>query len=289
MKMTAMQTTLAGLLVALLSLPALAIDRGDSLEQAAEHGSATLQVLWVASSGWAERNALGQPQGVTIALMQRFAAWLAEHHGLNVQLHFVEETDWSRFYARVREADGGVFGLGNVTITEPRRQELAFSPPYVANVAVLIGPPGYPEAQGAAELPEALAGLSALAFQGTLHEDRLRRLAATHWPEMPLDFSRSNDEILQAVAAGSHFAYIDGYNYFRARVEGLDIRRHPQLDDPSESFGIIMPLGNDWQPLLQGFFQADGGLLQSAWYRDLLVQHLGADVAAFLLAARDQP
>lgn len=255
---------------------------GTTLEQARAGETAELKVLWVASEGWAQLDADGQPEGLTIAIIQRFADWLATEHGLNVNLEFVEEDDWRRFYGRVRDGSGGVFGLGNVTITEARREELAFSPPYVTNVAVLISRAGDAEISSPSALPEIMAGRTGLGFAGTLHEERLRELAARYWPEMPLELGYSNDELVQAAAAGTHFAYVDGYNYYRARSRGLEIRRHPALDDPGEQFGIIMPRNNDWQDLLDDFFAAGGGLLQSRWYRDAMLQYLGAEIAELL-------
>ncbi len=264
-----------------LAKPAHA-DNGTTLAQARAGETAELKVLWVASEGWAQLGADGQPEGLTIAIMQRFAEWLAEEHELAVNLNFVEEDDWRRFYGRVRDSSGGVFGLGNVTITEARREELAFSPPYVTNVAVLISRAGDAEITGPGVLSEITAGRAGMGFAGTLHEQRLRELAAKYWPQMPLELGHSNDELVQAAAAGTHFAYVDGYNYYRARARGLEIRRHPALDDPGEQFGIIMPLDNDWQDLLEQFFATDGGLLHSRWYQRAMQQYLGPEIAELL-------
>lgn len=267
----------------LLTTSVGAEDRGDSLQQARKDGSATLRVLWVASSGWAETDADGQLTGVTIELMQRFGQWLDEAQGLAVELEFVEETDWSRFYRRVRDGEGGVFGIGNVTITEARSAELAFSPPYARNTGVLISAADVEPIERPESLASALSGRAAMAFADTLHEQRLRDLAQTYWPAMAMDFTRSNDEILQTVAAGTHFAYIDGYHYLRASADGAPLRRHPAFDDADERFGIIMPLSSDWSELLAQFFAAaEGGLAASAWYRDLFERHLGEETARLM-------
>jgi len=274
---------------ALLFVSGLAwsLDRGDSLVEAETQGVATLRVLWVASSGWAETGADGQPEGFTIDLMQEFARWLKQAHGLDVGLHFVEEGDWRRFYDRVRAGEGGLFGLGNVTITEQRRRELSFSPPYARNVAVLITHADRAEILRPEQMPEALAGRRAMAFAGTLHESRLQALKKNAWPDMPMDFSVSNREILDAVAVDTHFAYIDGYNYLQARGAGARLRRHPALDDSGERFGVIMPLGNDWQALLERFFADAGGLPNQAWYRASLKRHLGEEIAEMMSIAAE--
>lgn len=262
-------------------------DQGDSWREAERQGDASLRVLWVASTGWAEAGADGQPQGFTIDLMREFAAWLETTQGLTVELQFEQEQDWRVFYERVRTGSGGVFGLGNVTITEPRRLELSFSPPYVHNVAVLITHADRAEILQPAQMPQALAGLRAMAFAGTLHERRLKTLKDSVWPEMPMDSSGSNQAILDAAAADTHFAYIDGYNYLQARAAGAPLRRHPALDDPGESFGVIMPLDNDWQDLLTDFFAEAGGLHNQAWYRASLEHHLGAEIAGLMRVVPD--
>jgi ABC-type amino acid transport substrate-binding protein len=261
---------------------ATAADQGDTLAAAKPAGKASLSVLWVASEGWAHKNQEGRPVGVTVELMERFAEWVEREHAISLQLEFEQEENWTTFYQRVRSADGGVFGLGNVTITEARREELAFSPPYVNNVAVLISQAGDAELTAPEQMAKVFADQRALAFADTLHEQRLRALQELHWPDLPLDFSRSNDEILAAAAAGTHFAYIDGYNYFRAVDRGLAVRRHAAFDDPGEQFGIIMPLNNDWQPLLDDFFAAEDGLVGQPWYQALLAEWLGDGVARLL-------
>lgn len=257
-------------------------DSADSHAEVARAGSGTVQVLYVPAEGWAFPDETGEPRGVTADLMRWFAEWLEQDRGLDVTLDFVPETNWRVFYARVRDAGDGVLGLGNVTITEARAEELAFSPPYLQNIAVLVSHSRVPELEGPQDIAEQFSELTPLAFEGTLHEMRLRELAQTHLPDTQLAFSGSNDDILERVAGGGYFAYVDGYNYFRAREQGAELRRHAVLDDPGEEFGVIMPLGSDWQPVLEAFFQHDGGVLVSERYRHILSRHLGESVTEML-------
>lgn len=273
---------LTGFILAFALTAASAVDRGDDFAEAQTLGSATLTVLWVASPGWAGVRSDGEPGGVTVELMRGFARWLEQEQGLQVNLDWIEEDNWSRFYGRVRDGRGGVFGLGNVTITEARRAELQFSPPYARNLGVLITPAFAPELEPNASLAERLRGLRALAFVDTLHEQRLRELAETYWPDMPMDFTRSNEEILESVAAGTHFAYIDGYHYLRVAA-AAPLRRQANFDAADERFGVIMPLDNDWAPLLERYFsEGPGGLVGSDWYRDLLERKLGSETAELM-------
>ena len=64
--------------------------------------------------------------------------------------------------------------------------------------------------------------------------------------------------------------------------EGAELRRHPVADDASEEFGVIMPLDSDWAGIMKAFFEENEGVRETAWYRHLLEEHLGAELARLL-------
>jgi ABC-type amino acid transport substrate-binding protein len=252
--------------------------------QAREGGEATLRVIYVPSSGFAGRDEDDRLTGVTVELLRRFGDWVEEAHGIDVEMEFVEEPLWAVFYQRVRHSRGGVFGIGNVTITEPRRDELAFSPPYLSNVATLMTHADVPELEAMDEVAEAFAGMRGLSYPGTLHEQRLNELRRDRFPELQTVPVESNDELVEMTASGEgYFGYIDIYNFWRAVERGMPLRRHPVADDASEEFGVIMPRGSDWAPVMEAFFRAHDGVQESAWYRALLAEHLGEELATLLL------
>lgn len=249
-------------------------------------GGGRVPVLYVPAEGFAYHDAEGNLTGVTVEVMRHFADWVRAEHGVELDVDFVAEEDWRTFYGRVRDAPTGVFGIGNVTITEARRSELQFSPPYLTNVAVLITHERVPEVRGESDVGVAFRGLNALAFEGTLHEERLRRLRDAYVPDASLVMAGSNDAIVDIVANGGYFAYIDAYNYWRALERGSPLRRHPALDDPAEEFGVIMPLVSDWAPVIDGFFRHGDGYRNTSQYRELLSRHLGELLAEALETAR---
>jgi ABC-type amino acid transport substrate-binding protein len=271
------------------AMEAGARDRGTSLAAAEAGDDAVLRVLYVPAEGFAYHDREGRLTGVTVDIMRAFADWVAQRRGMAVELEFVEEEHWRTFYDRVRAASGGVFGLGNVTITEERSRELRFSPSYLTNVAVLITHDTIPELTRQGDAASVFADLTLLAYEGTLHEARMQSLRDSYLPDAEIELESSNAGILERVAGGCCVAYIDGYNFWRARDRGAPLRRHEVADDPGEDFGIIMPLGNDWAPVLEEFFERDGGWRRGAEYRAILVRHLGEDLTRALEDARPGP
>ncbi len=262
--------------------PAQPVER-TSFAEAEATGEADVAFFFVPSSGFAYRDDDGELTGVTVELLRDFAGWLADTHGMRVEVTWIEEELWADFYGYVRDSRGGAFGIGNVTITEERRSELDFSPPYLQNIAVLVTHEEVPELESIEKIGEAFAGLTALRYPGTLHEARLEALRDAHAPEMEFRPIASNDELVEALAAGPEtFGYIDIYNFWRAAEAGAPLRRHPVGDDAAETFGIILPDGSDWTPVVEDYFRARDGILGTPEYRALLAEHLGEELAALL-------
>jgi ABC-type amino acid transport substrate-binding protein len=256
---------------------------GTSFAEARRSGVADLVFFHVPSSGFAYAGGDGRLTGVTVELLRDFAAFVAERHAIDVRVTWLEEPRWADFYGYVRDSRGGVFGIGNVTITEARRDQIAFSPPYLNNIAVLVTHERIPELRSLDHIGEAFRGLTALPYPGTLHEARLTALAERWLPGMRTRPVASNDELVSLLASdGAHFGYIDVYNFWRARQAGQPLRRHPVGDDASETFGVIMPHGSDWAPVMEEFFRTDGGYAESARFRTLLRTHLGDELASLL-------
>jgi ABC-type amino acid transport substrate-binding protein len=267
------------------------IDAGDPFSAVVRDGQGSIRVLYVPSAGWAEWAPGPGPgdslTGITVEIVRAFAAWVEATESVELTIEWEPEEDWSRFYRRVRGARDGVLGLGNVTITEARREELDFSPPYLNNVAVLFTHEDVAELASMDEAAEALAGFTAYPYRGTLHEERVNQLREQRIPGLRVIPQDSNDAILEAVAVGpGRLAWIDGYAFWRGLESGLPLRRHPVGDDDSETFGIILPKGSEWTPVIGRFLREDGGFRDTAEYRALLERFLGAELVDILEAAR---
>jgi ABC-type amino acid transport substrate-binding protein len=279
----------AGVLTELAVQDATGPVAGTSFADVRDAGRGRVHFMFVPSSGFAYRDDSGGLTGVTVELLRDFARHVAATHGIALEIEWLEEPLWADFYGYVRDSAGGVLGVGNVTITEPRRDELDFSPPYLDNIAVLVTHERVPELASLEDIPATFAGLTALPYPGTLHEARLDTLRARWAPALPARPVASNDELVTLLGSdGEYVAYIDVYNYWRARQAGAPLRRHPVGDDGSETFGVVLPRGSDWTPELDAFFRAHGGYARSDRFRTLLREHLGDELAALLTGnARD--
>lgn len=265
----------------------VAVDQGDALSAVRERGSGRVVVVYTPSEGWSYSAPDGTLTGVNIEILRDFFAWVEAREGVALEVVWAPDDDWARFYRRVRNGSDGVFGVGNVTITQQRRGELDFSPPYLNNVAVLITYASVPELESMEASTVAFEGFTAFPYRGTLHEERINRLRERRIPGLRVIPLESNDEILDTIAAGpGRLAWIDVHAYWRAVEQGVPLRRHPAGDDTSETFGVILPRGSDWTPLLEAFFEEGDGYRSHPRYLEILREHLGDGLAELLEEAR---
>lgn len=251
-----------------------------------EEGHGVLNALYVPAEGFAYVGETGEPTGFTVSLLVDFTRFVSEEYNIMLEINFIEVENWTDFYNRIVEGEDGMIGMGNVTITDERRTELTFSPPYMTNIASLISHSNASEMTSFEEMNIAFEGRNALAFEGTLHEDRLRSLVEQYHPESNIHFANSNDEIIDRVSeSDSYFAFIDIYNYWRAVDRGADLKRHEAGDEAAEQFGYIMPLNTTWEPIITEYFQKDGGLLKTERYREIMGNHLGERLTDLLIEA----
>lgn len=263
-------------------------------------------MYYFAADGFAYYDEENNLAGVTTEIFRDFIRWVENEYGYELITHYqsyapprevsfisgflgisIHFESWSEFYKTVKESPSGTFGMGNVTITEERKKEIEFSPPYMTNIAVLITHKDTPELSAFDSIQDEFSHLRALAFEGTLHEDRINRFRDEYYPDLEIDYAYSNNEIIERVAsANKYFAYIDVYNYWHAREAGLPIHRHMVGDEPSEQFGYILPKNSDWTPVITKFFEDNDGYLNSQRYREIMVEHLGAELFMLLEEAR---
>jgi len=265
------------------AVPAAGPVAGPSFAEAAAAGRSRITLMYVPATGFAYRDDAGRLTGVTVELLRDFARYVAETRRIDLEVVWKEEERWADFYGYVRDSRGGVFGVGNVTITEARRGELDFSPPYLHNIAVLVTHERVPELSSLDQIGDAFRGLTGLPYPGTLHEARLHAIRDRYLPDMPTRPVATNDELVSRLASdGRYFGYIDVYNFWRARQAGRPLRRHGVGDDGSETFGVILPRGSDWTPVMEEFFRSGGGYIQGERFQGHLRRHLGDELAGML-------
>jgi hypothetical protein len=270
--------TLLILAIALLSISVFAQNHnGDTWAQVSTKKSGSIAIAYVETPSFVYKDKTGNLTGICVDIMQDFVKWVNANKGVNLTSKFVGDgSSFRGMYEKTKNATGGVFGIGNVTILDERKREIKFTPPIVSNFAILITQPGVPTLAKLEDIGKTFANLTAYTAKGTLNERRIAELKAKYFPSMKVTFTTTSQETLEKVFADPNgFAYLDLAFYIEAVQMKKAVKRHPVGDKAAEQFGILMPLNSDWGPVVDEFFKANGGYTNTKAYKTILIKHLG--------------
>jgi ABC-type amino acid transport substrate-binding protein len=250
---------------------------GDSWAQVKQVGQGTISFAYVETPSFVYKDKSGKLTGICVDIMNDFVGWVNKTKGVKVQSKFVGDgSSFRGMFDKVKSSTGGVFGLGNITITDERKKEIKFSPPFITNFAILITQSNVPTLTKMEDISTAFAKLTAYTAKGTLNEKRILELKKNYFPNMKVVTTATSPEAYEKVFSDPNsFTYLDLGFYLEAVKERKSVKRHPVGDRAAEQFGFTMPLNSDWYPLLEEFFNANGGYTNSSQYRNILRTHLG--------------
>ncbi|MFT4755980.1 MAG: ABC-type amino acid transport substrate-binding protein, partial [Vicingaceae bacterium] len=141
-----------------------------SFENASESKKATLNVMYFENEPYAYKNEKGDLVGIEIDIMNSFVTWIKSEKGIELKLKFMPFSEFSSFYAQIQTAPMNSIGLGSVTITENRLNEVKFSAPYLKNVSVLITDGTVSTARNEEGLVNEILSLVPVTIKGSIHQ-----------------------------------------------------------------------------------------------------------------------
>jgi putative glutamine transport system substrate-binding protein len=263
---------------------------GDTWAEAQEKGTANVTAVYLAEDAFAYENENGQLTGVEIDIFQQFCNFVKNAKGVEVNVEYVKETSFSKFYKTVQNSSDGVFGLGSTTILERRKSEVQFSPPFINNIAILVTHESAPNLSSLDEIAELYSDKIAAVAEGTTLEGYMENLKQEYFPSLKIERFPTQISVIEKVAEDpDYFSYSDLSVYWPYyQNPDYQIKRQEVADLAAEVFGFIMPLSSDWQPVMEEFFNLGSGYRSMDMYRNILVKHLGAEYTQMLEIARQK-
>ncbi len=247
---------------------------GDTWAKVSAARQGTISLAYVETPAFVYKDATGKLTGICVDIMNDFVVWVNTKKGVKLQYRFVGDgSSFQGMYAQVKAGTGGVFGLGNITITDERKREVKFSPPFITNFAILITQSQAPTLTRLEDIAKVFGSLTAYTAKGTLNEKRLLELKQKYFPNMKIVTLNTSPEVYDKIFSDPNaFSYLDLAFYLKAVAEKKPVKRHPVGDKAAEQFGFIMPLNSDWGPVLEEFFAE---YINSPQYKSMLTRHLG--------------
>ncbi len=225
----------------------------NSWQRAQQVKQATIQVLHVDAPPFIYQKG-GTPRGIECEIMQAFARYIKKEHHIDINLQFIEMSDFGQMYQRVKTGKSGVFGASSFSITEERKDEIHFSPPYMSDIEVLISHRSVPIARDLTEFKNIFDQRQAITLPNTTFEQNLFNLRE-YLPNLSIQQLDLYSQICPTVAENPNtFAYVQLASYFTALKKGLAIGRQQLFKVVKPGRAVVYPLNSDWQEPLEEFF-----------------------------------
>jgi hypothetical protein len=250
---------------------------GSTWTSTRSNGSGVIKFAYVETPRFVYKDGQGKLTGISVDVMHDFVDWLQRTKSIIITVNYVGDgSSFKTMYESVKSSQGGVFGLGNITITDERKREVKFSPPFITNFAILVSHDHFPVLSQLEQMATLFKGAHAYTAKGTINEGRMLLLKKNFFSTMDIQYTTSSQETMEKIVSDPQgFGYLDLAFYLEAVQLKKNVRRHPVGDKAAEQFGFVMPMKSDWAPLLEEFFAAEGGYLASSRYRSILQKHLG--------------
>lgn len=250
---------------------------GDSWAKVNRTKSGTIVLSYIDTPGLVYRDASGKLTGVCVDIVQQFASYLKSTKGIKkLSIRVKGRSDhFPIFMNNVKRGKGGVFGLGNITITAQRKQEFKFTPPFIYNVSVLMTHRKVPTLGSLQSMRRSFNNMKAYTLRSSTNAKTIEKLKKRYYPNLRIIYLSSSIEVLRKVASDPRsFTSLD-FNYYASALQrGLPIKRHSVGDQKrGEEFGIIMPRGSDWDKVWNQFLSR---FVRTNTYKKILVKHLGS-------------
>ena len=111
---------------------------GDSWQQCKENGKGTIVVYWhvVEPSAYLKDGVL---EGIEINIMQSFKQYVADNYNIELAINWIKFDGFQELLPKLGSINSvGEFTIGNISITEQRKELIQFSPPFIPDMNVLV-------------------------------------------------------------------------------------------------------------------------------------------------------
>ncbi len=255
---------------------------GDTFANALKTKEANLTYIYSEAPGFAS-NQNGKVQGVCVDIMSDFEFFLLDKYGITVKstVNKQHANNFTNYLNAVKKSSNGVFGLSNTTITDARKKEYNFSPPYITNIGMILSNDALPTLSDISSISEVFKGKKAITVKGSTNEEQVLKIKAKYYPDLTIEYVNSFEECMSKLNSNpDYFSNLDFTYYLQALNSKKPIKRHPAGDQTAEKFGIIMPKNSDWVKPFNEFLTE--AYETSSSYRKIIVEHLGPNALKLL-------
>ena len=246
-----MRETFLGIFLYLLSICSLANDSWDDI---LGNKSGTVTICWYPNDSDV-KNSRDILDGVEQDLILSFISFLEERYGLDIEIKWNNVGGFKSILDNVANSEGGTFGVSSISITEERSRRVNFSPPYLADIQVLVSNHSFGLANTPKQLGELLDGNKAITIRNTTLEEGLKDIRSKLSIDFEIDYVSNTGELIDAIASTeSAFGYVDLTNFLVSFKNSTNLKRQLFFPIIMDGIAMVYPKNSDWEVPVQEYF-----------------------------------
>lgn len=231
-----------------------------SWAEAKKTHQAILPVYWFESRPFISAGNGGQLTGIEYDLILGFTAFLKQQYGVTVAIQWIEGNSFQDTFDRVRLSSTPCLGASAFSITADRQAQLDFSPPYMADIMVMISNKNVPMMESAEDFYKTFNRLKAVTIEGTTYEKDLIDLKQKLELGFSIEYIPSAQNILKSVSEKpDSFGFIDLpiYMMYFSDNPSVNVRRQNFYPVKREGYGLLLPKNSDWSEPLRQYIKSE--------------------------------
>lgn len=254
----------------------------DSWEQVKKNKRGGITILWCDIEPFIYLNK-GNITGVEYELMEGFPKFLKEHYHVDVHITWKRLDRFEDIYPEVKQSgQKGLFAVSYFSITEERKAEVKFSPPYMPDLNIMVSSNNLPVYDDSEVFLKDLRRMSGYTMNNTTMQEDMRMLQKVS-PGMTLRSLTDDYEVMRQIAQSDNaVGYVPLSIYIVALQKGIKVKRQKILPVRREGFAAIYTKESDWDEPIAAYFQSEQC---KALIQKLIRKHLGPEVAGIILEA----
>ena len=259
----------------------LPIPKTSSWQEALQNRQATISILWYDIEPFIYRTNKNEVIGVEYELMEGFAVYLKHNYGITLTNNWIDAGSFEAIYPAIKNSsEKGLFGVSFYSITEERKKEIKFSPPYMPDLNVLITNNSMPAYTDKNLFFQDLPKLQGFTMKATTMEDDVLALRKEYEQLLVTDQKDDYEVLKQIETYKNAFGYVPVSIYVVALQRGIKIQRQRILATRRQGFAAIYTKASDWDAPVNEYFESYACKMLVA---RLIKKYLGTEMADIIM------
>ncbi len=232
------------------------VGQTDSWQQVQQRGSGQITVLHFPAEPFVIIGDSGKLSGIEVELIKALVKYIKERYGYNITINYAPPGKFPDFYNKIKTGQNGIFGTSSLSITEKRKAEVQFSPPYIPDIEVLISSRNLPNAENEAEIISWLSKVKFLTVANTSFDENLQQIAKRG--PVRIEAVENSEVLRQRISKEADLlGYCELPAYLLAFKKGVRLRRQFPFKVERQGYAFIYPKNSDWKAPIEAFFASD--------------------------------